>query len=143
MVALRNCAQYFNRSEQSFLRNVCIGWFCYALGSILEDTIGVILLLMVNVKIKHNFDRPWLSQSVRELWSRRYNILVSEVLRSVSYEPIYEGKSTVRFAVRQEFGQVAGCADRSTSVGESLRDCVNLWLSSQHSWQVPFFIFGL
>ena len=99
ILTLRRGAQYFHGYGHDFLRNVCIGWFLYAYASAIEDTIGLILLLTANVKINHNFDRPWLSQSVRELWSRRWNILVSEMLRGLSYEPVCEGKASSGYAM--------------------------------------------
>ena len=90
MVALRDGRNLLRASGHFFWSDICFGWFLYANTSGIEDLVSLIVLFTLNLKLEHNFDRPWLSQSVQELWSRRYNLVFGTVLRDIVYDPICE-----------------------------------------------------
>ncbi|KAK9140661.1 hypothetical protein Scep_010342 [Stephania cephalantha] len=59
--------------------------------------LGLELLLAMSASIAHfllkievemPFDEPYLSMSLQEFWGRRWNLVVSSVLRSSVYEPV-------------------------------------------------------
>ena len=42
--------------------------------------------------ISPHFDAPYLSASVSEFWSKRWNLTVGNTLRFLCYDPVHEGK---------------------------------------------------
>jgi len=51
------------------------------------------------MRLRRHFDRPYLSTSLREVWSRRWNMTASQLLREVVYDPVLaalEGRSLDR-----------------------------------------------
>lgn len=86
--------RHFGASRHLFLRDLCLSWFVYANTSLIEDLTCFIILLLLNLKLGTNFDCPWLSQSVRELWSSRYNLVFGQTLRDLVYDPISQGTTS-------------------------------------------------
>ncbi|KAL6841608.1 hypothetical protein ACP4OV_028547 [Aristida adscensionis] len=59
-------------------------WFFLELVSACVVTAGGAVVL----KVKPHFDRPYLSTSVQDFWGRRWNLVVSAVLRRSVYDPL-------------------------------------------------------
>lgn len=44
--------------------------------------------------ISPHFDAPYLSSSMSEFWSKRWNLTVGNTLRSLCYDPVHEGEQS-------------------------------------------------
>ncbi|KAI9124050.1 hypothetical protein K1719_005350 [Acacia pycnantha] len=44
---------------------------------------------LVGVELEPQFNEPYLSSSLQDFWSRRWNIMVTQILRPTVYEPAY------------------------------------------------------
>lgn len=80
-------------SDLPFWRDVCLGWMLLAGTCFLEDINSLFVLAVFNIKVAANFDCPWMSQSVTEFWSKRYNLVFGQTLKDMAHSPICEGKS--------------------------------------------------
>ena len=90
MFAMNKGYYYFRHADHLFWADVCLGWLMYGMTAYIEDVYGMIVLLTLNLKLAANFDKPFIAQSMQELWSRRYNQVAGEVLRDSIYDPICE-----------------------------------------------------
>ncbi|GLC66614.1 hypothetical protein PLESTF_000450000 [Pleodorina starrii] len=48
-------------------------------------------MLLAGLRVELHFDRVWLATSFAELWGRRWNLTVTQVLRPACYDPFIEG----------------------------------------------------
>ena len=55
------------------------------------DISAAAIFKFANLPISPHFDKPFLSASVGEFWSKRWNLTVGNTLRSLVYDPIHEG----------------------------------------------------
>ena len=46
----------------------------------------------MGMPISPHFDAPYLSASMSEFWSKRWNLTVGNTLRFLCYDPVHEGK---------------------------------------------------
>jgi Membrane bound O-acyl transferase family len=49
---------------------------------------GIAVSIILNMPVEPQFNNPFLSTSLRDFWSRRWNIMLSHTLRQVVYDPI-------------------------------------------------------
>lgn len=59
--------------------------------SFLMNGPAAVLTSLAELDVVPPFDRPWMSTSLADFWSRRWNNTVSLTLRSLIYDPIVEG----------------------------------------------------
>ena len=59
------------------------------------DIQAAIVMRLTGMPLSPHCDKPFLSASVSEFWSRRWNITVANTLRSLVYDPINEGEMVV------------------------------------------------
>ena len=69
----------------------------YAFLGILMDLTAVPIIKFVGLPISPHFDAPYLSASLAEFWSKRWNLTIGNTLRFLVYNPIHEG--TLSFAM--------------------------------------------
>ncbi|WIA10148.1 hypothetical protein OEZ85_010353 [Tetradesmus obliquus] len=55
----------------------------------------LVAVLWFGVEAAPSFDKPWLSTSFADYWSRRWNLTTTYMLRVLIYEPIMEGSSQI------------------------------------------------
>ena len=48
--------------------------------------------MVMGLELMPHFDRPWLTTSISEFWSVRWNLVVGALLRDLVYDPILEGR---------------------------------------------------
>lgn len=86
-------------SMSSVLEHLAFMWIIYTSFSSVMD--GPLALLQAarftewpgagaGVSILPHFDAPWMSLSLRELWTRRWNISAGSILRQLVYEPVMD-----------------------------------------------------
>lgn len=86
----RFCAKLEQRSP----RQVCIAAFClYWFLGVMMDGTAAGLGWLAGIPVSPHFDAPYLSSSVSEFWSKRWNLTVGNSLRLLVYDPINEGES--------------------------------------------------
>jgi hypothetical protein len=89
--------------------------FCYAVGlylfvSSVMDAMGCVTVGVLGLTIAPHFDAPYLSSSLADYWSRRWNLTVGYVLRVMCYDPILEGEFRYRqFVVLSDVLVVQHC----------------------------------
>lgn len=52
----------------------------------------MLCLLTLGIKLGANFDKPYLATSMTDFWSRRWNLIMGEQLRSIIFNPIVAGQ---------------------------------------------------
>ncbi|PIM99926.1 Long-chain-alcohol O-fatty-acyltransferase [Handroanthus impetiginosus] len=50
--------------------------------------VGGLAKALVGIELEPQFDEPYLSTSLQEFWGRRWNIMVTRILRPTVYEPV-------------------------------------------------------
>lgn len=68
-------------------------WALYALHiycglEIILALFGGLAKALIGVELEPQFDEPYLSASLQEFWGRRWNIMVTRILRPTVYEPV-------------------------------------------------------
>eukprot|EP00210_Caulerpa_lentillifera_P006912 g6609.t1 len=76
----------------SFQHSMIITWVCMFFLSLFQDVNMILCSLTLGIKLDVNFDKPYLATSITELWSKRWNLVMEEQLRSIIYNPLMEGK---------------------------------------------------
>ncbi|CAL5220832.1 g2914 [Coccomyxa viridis] len=74
------------------LRNFLYILGMYAFLSLLMDGPASLATSMVGLRIAPHFDQPYLSSSIADFWSRRWNLTAGNALRFLVYDPIMEGR---------------------------------------------------
>jgi hypothetical protein len=64
----------------------------YLFIAIIMDCVGFISVLLLNLQVAPHFDRPFLSSSLTDFWSRRWNLNTGYTMRFLIYDPICEGR---------------------------------------------------
>ena len=62
----------------------------FLLASVMELAASVSWMVM-GLELMPHFDRPWLTTSISEFWSARWNLVIGALLRDLVYDPILEG----------------------------------------------------
>ncbi|GIM03735.1 hypothetical protein Vretimale_8401 [Volvox reticuliferus] len=95
------------------LRHTGYALYVWLFASILLDTsmpLGCVLL--GHIELQPAMDKPFASVSVREFWGRRYNQIVSSILKDTIYDPIMDGAwVAVRGTLNQKRSPSGAAAD--------------------------------
>ncbi|XP_057770163.1 acyl-CoA--sterol O-acyltransferase 1-like [Salvia miltiorrhiza] len=75
-------------------------WVLYSLHiycglEIILATFGGLAKALIGIELEPQFDEPYLSASLQEFWGRRWNIMVSKILRPTVYEPVLKCASRI------------------------------------------------
>lgn len=74
------------------ISSCCVAAFLvYAFLGVLMDLTAVPIIKFVGLPISPHFDAPYLSASLAEFWSKRWNLTIGNTLRFLVYDPIHEG----------------------------------------------------
>ncbi|GMH46071.1 hypothetical protein BSKO_14035 [Bryopsis sp. KO-2023] len=73
---------------KDFLYTGCIYGF---LGTLM-DTTSLLALSLLDIRCMDNFDNPILSTSVTDMWGRRWNTMTGTLLKSISYDIVFDGQ---------------------------------------------------
>ncbi|KAL4449360.1 hypothetical protein ABPG77_007004 [Micractinium sp. CCAP 211/92] len=64
--------------------------------SISADGLGAAASALLGISVSRHFENPYGSTSVADFWNKRWNLVVSNVLRACIYDPIMEGRLVTR-----------------------------------------------
>ena len=56
------------------------------------DGPGAVIAWLAQLPISPHFDSPYMSRTISEFWSKRWNLTVGNLLRLLVYDPVHEGK---------------------------------------------------
>eukprot|EP00210_Caulerpa_lentillifera_P006882 g6579.t1 len=87
---------YSVTEKRSFMNSIPSAWFTYIWASMIQDFSLFISLLVFNLKLEDSYDRPYLSDSFSDFWSKRWNRVMQTQLRDLCYEPLIQGESMYR-----------------------------------------------
>jgi hypothetical protein len=68
-----------------FLRDLVLAGLSYTFLGFLLDYPGAIAVGVLGLDIVPTFDQPWMSSSLRDFWSNRWNVATSSLLRSLLF----------------------------------------------------------
>lgn len=71
--------------------NLLLSLYCIHIYLILEAILGMVTSLaraLVGIKLEPPFDQPYLSTSLQDFWGRRWNVVVTKILRPTVYDPV-------------------------------------------------------
>eukprot|EP00879_Flechtneria_rotunda_P005117 GHRR01005399.1.p1 GENE.GHRR01005399.1~~GHRR01005399.1.p1 ORF type:complete len:454 (+),score=149.12 GHRR01005399.1:1151-2512(+) len=75
-------------------------------------------VMFFGLDIAPSFDKPWLSSSFADYWSRRWNLTTTYMLRVLIYEPVMEGRF-VPISSTASIHKSAATAATATTVGDA------------------------
>lgn len=67
---------------------VLYGFHVYFTLEIVLATMAIMAKTLLNFEFERQFDEPYLATSLQDFWGRRWNIMVTTILRPTVYEPI-------------------------------------------------------
>lgn len=82
---------YFSNYNKNIHPNLLLGIYCCAVYLNLEIIMGLCNKLVGSIlgwELSPPFDEPYLSTSLQDFWGRRWNLMVSDVLRHTVYLPV-------------------------------------------------------
>ena len=91
MLVMESGYEKFKESGQDFWRDACLAWFLYGFVTLFVDLPLLAALVIFRLKTHPTFNYPWMSHSVREFWASRWNLVYSQTLRDMVYDPIAQG----------------------------------------------------
>lgn len=55
------------------------------------DGPGALIGIAISMPIAPHFDSPYMSASITEFWSKRWNLTIGNALRFLVFDPVHEG----------------------------------------------------
>ena len=83
---LSETEQYGNGTKNFFF-----SFALYYLLGVFEDLLGSVSANLIGIEVERSFNKPFLSSSLKEFWTLRWNQHVAKLLKVVVYAPIVEG----------------------------------------------------
>ncbi|KAL4448168.1 hypothetical protein ABPG75_005387 [Micractinium tetrahymenae] len=68
----------------------------YMILSIAADGLGAAASALLGIQVSTHFENPYAATSAADFWNKRWNLVVSNVLRACIYDPIMEGRLVMR-----------------------------------------------
>jgi hypothetical protein len=62
----------------------------YVLLSLVLDSAAPFSVMLLGLPLQPSFNKPYLASSLRDFWSRRWNLTIGCTLRDVLFEPLWE-----------------------------------------------------
>lgn len=78
-------------NKQNFHPDIMLFMYCIYLYLSLELTLvlgGALARTLIGIELEPQFHEPYLSTSLQDFWGRRWNIMVTRILRPTVYEPV-------------------------------------------------------
>ncbi|KAJ0017525.1 hypothetical protein Pint_09696 [Pistacia integerrima] len=78
-------------NKQNFHPDIMLFMYCIYLYLSLELTLllgGALARTLIGIELEPQFAEPYLSTSLQDFWGRRWNLMVSDILRPTVYNPV-------------------------------------------------------
>eukprot|EP00879_Flechtneria_rotunda_P011027 GHRR01011522.1.p1 GENE.GHRR01011522.1~~GHRR01011522.1.p1 ORF type:complete len:233 (+),score=93.74 GHRR01011522.1:682-1380(+) len=85
------------------------------------------LIALLDLQVVPPFDKPWLSTSLADFWSRRWNNSVSLMLRALVYDPIVEGQLMASSKTLDPETAAAGDKQSGSKAAKHQQGKIPLW----------------
>ena len=69
----------------------CAAFMLYWFLGVIMDGPAALITWMTGIQLSPHFDTPFLTTSISDFWSKRWNLTVGNVLRFLCYDPVHEG----------------------------------------------------
>lgn len=90
IVLLVLCIRVYSYKD-SIQQNIIWFFYCLHIYFMLELVLAMVAGLargLIGVELEPHFDEPYLATSLQDFWGRRWNLMVSNILRPTVYEPV-------------------------------------------------------
>ncbi|XP_062115574.1 acyl-CoA--sterol O-acyltransferase 1-like [Humulus lupulus] len=87
-----------NNQDHNFHPNVVLILYFFLTYLVLETilvTVATLVRVMAGVELEPQFNEPYLSTSLQDFWGRRWNLMVTRILRPTVFVPIFRFSSTL------------------------------------------------
>ncbi|KAL5771651.1 hypothetical protein ACOSP7_015805 [Xanthoceras sorbifolium] len=77
--------------KENLHQNVMLSLYCIYVYIILDlylDMVRHLVQFLIGVELAPQFNKPHLSTSLQDFWGRRWNVMVSDILRWAAYNPV-------------------------------------------------------
>ncbi|KAL5769241.1 hypothetical protein ACOSP7_015801 [Xanthoceras sorbifolium] len=77
--------------KENLHQNVLLSLYCIYVYVILDlylDMVRHLVQFLIGVELEPQFNKPHLSTSLQDFWGRRWNVMVSDILRWAAYNPV-------------------------------------------------------
>ncbi|KAK9151464.1 hypothetical protein Syun_009773 [Stephania yunnanensis] len=133
-IVIRVCEYRSSIHHNLLLTIYCL--FIYLNTEILLAMFATPARVLLKIEIEPQFDEPYLSTSLQDFWGRRWNLMVSSILRSSVYEPV---RSIAGLVVGKRWG--SACAMLASFVVSALmHELIYFYLTRvEPTWEVSWF----
>lgn len=76
------------RYKNQFHHNLLLALYCLHIYLALEVVLAVARALVAGMEVEPQFNEPYLSSSLQDFWGKRWNLMVTSILRPAVYDPI-------------------------------------------------------
>lgn len=80
-----------DRNLPQIIKEILYALGLYSFISIIMNSVAILMIVFLNLEIAPHFDKPFLSHSLSDFWSRRWNLNTGYTMRFLIYDPICEG----------------------------------------------------
>ncbi|KAF2294445.1 hypothetical protein GH714_011461 [Hevea brasiliensis] len=71
-------------------------FYCFAIGkTVPKATVAAMARALLGLELEPQFNEPYLSTSLQDFWGRRWNLMVSSILRPTVYEPLLKTSAPI------------------------------------------------
>ncbi|XP_024369341.1 acyl-CoA--sterol O-acyltransferase 1 [Physcomitrium patens] len=88
VVLLITCSYAYRSSMPLGLLYVIYSFHIYIVASLIFEGIAAIVSPMMGIELEAAFDKPFLAHSLSDFWGKRWNLLVSNLMRVSIYDPM-------------------------------------------------------
>eukprot|EP00210_Caulerpa_lentillifera_P006898 g6595.t1 len=96
VINLMFCVSFVVMSMQyedySIQKSFFLTWTFLFYVAVVQDIARMLCFLTLGIKLDVKLNKPYLATSMTEFWSKRWNLVMGEQLRSIIYNPILDGK---------------------------------------------------
>ncbi|KAI4374799.1 hypothetical protein MLD38_012751 [Melastoma candidum] len=95
-------------------------------------------MAMLSYELEPQFDEPYLATSLQEFWGRRWNLMVTKILRSTVYNPIRQALGESKLIGMEAAKAVATLA--AFTVSGLMHEALYLYMTrARPTWEVTWF----
>lgn len=86
-------------TDYSFFQSFVYSFFFFFHVATIAAVTELASLVVFKIKLSSAFDRPYLARSVTSFWSKKWNLVIQQVLKDVFFDCVAEGKYPINFSL--------------------------------------------
>eukprot|EP00210_Caulerpa_lentillifera_P006889 g6586.t1 len=83
-------------TDYTFTQSFVYSFFFYFHVATIAAGTELMSLVVLNIKLSPAFDRPYLARSVTSFWSKRWNLVIQQLLKDIFFDCVSEGTLVAR-----------------------------------------------